>query len=157
MLLFRETHTRNATPASVGSKFESVFLQGVSQVRTLVGDQAGVVPSNTRHTGQQNQVDRARVREVRIQSPPAESRANFRFLSGGVGRGAGNAARFTAPAYWKFESIPLQQRNRLPPATTFEPNTRPEEAASADAKAGERLAAYAEGLSRDATPGRRCG
>jgi hypothetical protein len=47
---------------------------------------------------------------VRIRLPPAESRANFRFLSGGVGRGAGIAARFTAPAYWKFESIPLQQR-----------------------------------------------
>jgi hypothetical protein len=52
--------------------------------------------------------------KVRIRLPLAESRANFRFLSGGVGRGAGIAARFTAPAYWKFESIPLQRRvNKL--------------------------------------------
>jgi hypothetical protein len=34
------------------------------------------------------EIDRARVLEVRIQSPPAESRANFRFLS--VARSAGH-------------------------------------------------------------------
>src|SRR5215831_17416017 len=53
---------------------------------------------------------------VRIRLPPAKSRANFRFLSGGVPSEKGATNRLTAPAYWKFESISLQQtvlQNRL--------------------------------------------
>src|SRR5215468_12599135 len=47
---------------------------------------------------------------LRIQFPPAKSRANFRFLSGGVPSEKGATNRLTAPAYWKFESISLQRR-----------------------------------------------
>ena len=44
------------------------------------------VPSFRRHKRGDNQIDRTRVLEVRIQSPPAESRANPWFLSGGAQR-----------------------------------------------------------------------
>ena len=50
------------------------------------------------------------VPKVRIHFPPAKSRANFQFLSGGVPSEKGATNRLTAPAYWKFESISLQQR-----------------------------------------------
>jgi len=89
--------------------------------------------------------------KVRIRLPLAESRANFRFLSGGVGRGAGIAARFTAPAYWKFESIPLQRRVTSEPLTRSSSKSRyrvtpfegsavaESEVAGKDASVGQRL------------------
>jgi len=51
--------------------------RGTPQSRTKRRERA-------RQKGATTQLHRARVLEVRIQSPPAESRANFRFLSGGA-------------------------------------------------------------------------